>query len=276
MVGVMTFMRCAPTKLRRVQLHVLLSVLLSAVLTGCYIDTPPGDPEMVAQRLVYLLTDSDPNVRRTAAEALGKVGHRSASAGLIFSLNDRDASVRAAAALSLGRLGDGESGPALVERLTDSDETVRAASAVALGAIELSTARESQILKVLHHPQDFARIAATRALLNLDTVSLSADLVDALHDSDTQVRQGVVAVLGETGDGGAVPHLRSLLRTDASAGVRAEAAFRLGKIGTSDVLTDLSTIAVVDLDVGVRGWAGWAIQQIRLSHEFGSGQPPIR
>ncbi|MCS6319076.1 MAG: HEAT repeat domain-containing protein [Nitrospira sp.] len=251
-------------------------MFLSAALTACYSDTPPEDPEMVAQRLVALLADSDPDVRRTAAEALGKVGHRSASAGLIVSLNDRDASVRAAAALSLGRVGDGESGSALAERLADSDEAVRAASAMALGAIEISAVRESQILKVLHHPQDSARIAATRALLTLDTVSLSADLVGALHDSDAQVRQGVVAVLGETGDGGAVPHLLLLLRTDASAGVRAEAAFRLGKIGTSDVLADLSKAAMADLDVGVREWAGWAIQQIRLSREFGSRKPPTR
>ncbi len=272
----MTLMRSAPTRLRCVHLHVLLSVFLSAALTACYSDTPPGDPEMVAQRLVALLADPDPDVRRTAAEALGKVGHRSASAGLIVSLNDRDASVRAAAALSLGRVGDGESGAALAERLADSDEAVRAASAMALGAIEISAVRESQILKVLHHPQGSARIAATRALLNLDTVSLSADLVGALHDSDAQVRQGVVAVLGEAGDGGAVPHLLLLLRTDASAGVRAEAAFRLGKIGTSDVLADLSKAAMADLDVGVRGWARWAIQQIRLSREFGSRKPPTR
>ena len=243
---------------------------------GCYVDTPSGDPETVSRRLVELLADPDPDVRRTAAEALGKVGHKSSNASLIVALDDPDARVREAAALALGRLGDGKSGMALAGHLADSAEPVRMASALALGEIEFSADREAQTLAVLRHPQGFARIAAIRALLSLDTVSLSADLINALRDPDARVRQGAAAALGETGNPDAISHLRSLLRTDGAASVRTEAAFRLGKIGDHAVLAELSRVVEADPDMRVRGWARWAVQQITLSHEFGSERQPSR
>ncbi len=223
-----------------------------------------------------LLADPDSDVRRTAAEALGKVGHKSSNASLIVALDDPDGHVREAAAFALGRLGDGKSGMALAGHLADSAEPVQMASALALGEIEFSAKSETLILGGLRHPQSSARLAATRALLSLDTVSLSAELIKALRDPDARVRQGVAAVLGETGNPGAVSHLRSLLGTDGAANVRVEAAFRLGKLGDNSVLAELSRAAEADPDMRVRGWAQWARQQITLSHEFGSGRQPIQ
>ncbi|MCS6289844.1 MAG: HEAT repeat domain-containing protein [Nitrospira sp.] len=256
------------------RLQFLFWLLLCSVVYGCYVDAPSGEPETVSRRLVELLADPDPDVRRTAAEALGKIGHKSSNSGLTVALDDPDAQVREAAALALGRLGDGKSGMALAGHLADSAEPVRMASAQALGEIEFSADREAQTLAVLRHPQGSARIAATRALLSLDAVSLSTDLINALRDPDARVRQGVAAALGETGNPGAVSYLRSLLETDMVASVRAEAAFRLGKIGDNGVLAELSRAAEADPDMRVRGWARWAVQQITLSHEFGSERQP--
>lgn len=256
----------------RFSLYLFFWLLSSSMLAGCYVDAPPAAPDVMAARLGELLADPDPDMRRTAAEALGKIGHASANSGLLSALNDQDARVRAAAALSLGRLGDGESGTALVGRLADSVEAVREASAVALGEIEASPAHEQRILRVLRHAEGFGRAAASRALVGLDRVSFSTDLVGALRDSDPIVRQGIAAALGETGDMRAVPHLLSLVRKDAAAGVRSEAAFRLGKIGDERVMADLAAVADTDSVVAVRGWARWAMQQIRQSHESGSGQ----
>ena len=227
-------------------------------------------------RLSELLADPDPEVRRTAAEALGKVGHRAASSGLNAALNDQDHRVRSAAALSLGSVGDGVNGIALVEHLADSAEPVRAASALALGEMEVSTAREEQILEALQNPKSAVRVAASRALLGLDTVSLSADLVSALRDSNANVRQGVTAVLGETGDARALPYLLKLLKSDPDAGVRSEAAFRLGKVGDNRVVAELSAVAARDSDMTVREWARWAVRQIMPTREFGSGTRPSR
>lgn len=240
-------------------------------MTGCYVDVPPTAPDVMSARLGELLADPDPEMRRTAAEALGKIGHRSASSGLLSALNDQDARVRAAAALSLGRLGDGESGRALIRHLGDSAGTVRAAAALALAEIEPFPAREAQILEAFHHVEGSGRIAVSRALLGLDTVSFSVDLVSALRDSDPRVRQGIAAVLGETGDARALPYLLSLVKKDSAAGVRSEAAFRLGKVGNDSVMPDLAKVAEADSDLVVRGWARWAMQEIKQSHESGSG-----
>ena len=244
--------------------------LLVSTLTGCYVEVPPATPESVSMRLAELLADSDPEIRRTAAEALGKIGHQSASSGLVAALGDRDPRVRAAAASALGRVGETMSGAALIARLEDSSELVRTASALALGEMRVSKALEDQILTVFHSLDVSARIAASRALLSLDTVSFSTDLVTALQDSNAQVRQGIVAVLGETGDVRSLPSLVNRLRNDTDPGVRAEAAFRLGKVGDAGVLGALSAADEKDSNPMVREWARWAIGQIRASRDSDS------
>lgn len=249
----------------------LLPLVLSLSLTGCYVEVPPAAPESVSIRLSELLADPDPEVRRTATEALGKIGHQSASSGLLAALADQDPRVRAAAALALGRVSDGKSGAALVRKLADPSEPVRVASALALGEIDLSAAQEEQILQALHDADASTRVAASRALLSLEAVSFSTDLESALKDPNAQVRQGVAAVLSETGDARSLPSLLRLLQHDADAGVRAEAAFRLGKVGDVGALDVLSAVAERDSNPRVREWAHWAVRQIRTQPGTGSG-----
>lgn len=191
-------------------------------------------------------------------------------------LHDHEARVRAAAALSLGRLGDAESGLALVQALSDPAEVVRVAAALALGEVEPASVSEALILELLRHPDDSKRMAASRALLGLEKISFSMELVGALKEKNANIRQGVAAALGETGDVRAVPHLLALLQTDAIGGVRGEAAFRLGKIGDDRITSELAKIAETDSDAVVRGWTRRAIQQITQSHESGSGSRPDR
>lgn len=270
-VGIpVTYTKCLPVVSLVYAIHLIFGLLLGTLMAGCYVETPPEGPDVMSARLGGLLMDQDPGMRRTAAEALGKIGHRSARAGLESTLKDQDARVRAAAALSLGRLGQPESGTALVRCLFDPAEIVRVAAALALGEIEPSPAREAQILTAFHHSDGSGRIAAIRALLGLDAISFSVDLVKALRDPDPKIRQGVAAVLGETGDVRVIPDLMSLLRTDAVAGVRSEAAFRLGKIGDESVIGDLTVVVGADSNLVVRGWAGWAIQQLTQAHGYGS------
>jgi HEAT repeat protein len=257
-------------------IHLSFCLLLGSILTGCYVEAPPAGPDMVSARLGELLTDPDPDMRRTAAEALGKIGHRSSRAGLLAALHDQEARVRAAAALSLGRLGDRDSGPALVESLSDPAEVVRIAAALALGEIEPLPILESLILDRLSHKDDSERMAASRALLGLENISFSGELVAALQERNPKIRQGIAAVLGETGNVRAVPHLVMLLQRDAITSVRAEAAFRLGKIGDDRIMSELVKIAETDSEAVVRGWTRWAIQQIKQSHESGSGIRPSR
>ena len=251
-------------------IHLGLCLLIGFATAGCYVEAPSVGPEVMSARLVELLTDADPSMRRTAAEALGKIGRRSARSGLVLALNDPDPGVRGAAAIALGRLGDAESGLALVELLSDPVGAVREAAALALSEIEPASALEAQILATIRTRDVPGRIAASRALLGLDSVSFSDNLAATLRDVDPTVRQGVAAVMGETGDVRAIPYLLSLLKTDVHAGVRSEAAFRLGKVGDQEVVADLLKVAEEDSDFVVRGWTQWALQQIRQSHEYGS------
>lgn len=254
-------------------LALLVPLMLVSTLSGCYVDVPPADPESVSRRLSELLADPEPEVRRTAAEALGKIGHQSANSPLIGALADRDPRVRAAAALALGRVNDQMSGAALVEHLSDPSDAVQRASAMALGEMGVSAAHVGQILQALRNPDVSTRVAASQTLLSLDTVSFSTDLVAALTDSDAQVRQGVAAVLGETGDMRSLPSLVGLLKNDADAGVRAEAAFRLGKVGDAGVLGALSAVGEKDPNPRVREWAHWATRQIRTLPDSGLVSP---
>ncbi len=150
------------------------------------------------------------------------------------------------------------------------------AAALALGELEPSLAWEALILARLGQGRGPERMAASRALLGLDTITFTDALPRALSDPDPRIRQGIAAALGETGDVRAVPFLLSLLQTDVFAGVRTEAAFRLGKIGDDRVAVDLAKAAQADSDAVVRGWARWGMQQITQSHEFGSGIRPVR
>ncbi|KXK05182.1 HEAT repeat domain-containing protein [Nitrospirales bacterium NOB] len=251
-------------------LGVLISLLIGAATAGCYIDAPPASPHVISAQLDGLLTDPDPEVRRTAAEALGKIGYREAGSSLLGALNDGDARVRAAASLALGRLGESRSGTALARALSDPAETVRANAALALGEIEASSTREAQILAVLREGTPSGREAAARALLGLETVSFSPDLVAGLRSPEPAVRQGVAAALGETGDERVIQLLLALVKKDSAPGVRAEAAFRLGKLGDGRVVGDVAAVAESDSNVTVRDWARWAADQIRHSHGSGS------
>jgi HEAT repeat protein len=81
----------------------------------------------------------DPEVRRGAAEVLGRFGPRSAPGvpALIRGLDDRDASVRLASAHALGLIGNTarDALPALAAREADPDEGVRRSAKAASYAI---------------------------------------------------------------------------------------------------------------------------------------------
>ena len=104
------------------------------MLAGCYSDVPPGSPEKVSDRLVELVQDRSPDIRRTAVESLGKIGQPLHASTLTRMLSDPDPHVREASAIAVGRLQDSSVDQVrFVEALTDSSEAVRSAVARTLG-----------------------------------------------------------------------------------------------------------------------------------------------
>ena len=81
-----------------------LSILIPcAAQLGCLQDAKAPSVERGLAVLLTLLHDEHPDVRRTAAESLGKIGDRSALPVVLPLLTDTVPAVRAAAAQALGR-----------------------------------------------------------------------------------------------------------------------------------------------------------------------------
>jgi HEAT repeat protein len=147
--------------------------------------------------LLNALASKEALVRQSAAEALGRLGHRRDAARFIMLLTDESPWVRRAAARILGHSGDSTAVPHLAKRLGDESPLVRRSAAYALGAMR-------------------ARPAVSA-------------LMAALGDADAQVRRNAAWGLGRIGDRDALPKLRLLLSDtalDGDVASEAQAAIR--------------------------------------------------
>ncbi len=255
-------------------MRLLLIVLTLTGLAGCYLDSPPPSLDQVVARIITLLKDQDPAVRRMAAEVLGKIGQSEGSPALVEALTDPNPLVREASTWALSRVAadDAEVGLLLAARLDDSSEAVKQVAALSLGEFQSTPALVERLVTLLQNADVRTRRAVVLALTSIEAPAAYPALVGALRDEDSIVRQGAAAALGELGDERAIPFLRERLLTDPFAGMRGEAAFRLGKIGDRGASGDLRTAAEKDPDAGVRRWAQWASRQFMASPPgFGSG-----
>lgn len=109
--------------------------LFLLVVTGCH-----NDDQQSVETLTESLEDDDPNVRYSAAKALGKYGPEATAAvpALADALQDQDSDVRMGAAYALAKIGpDAEDAvPALQAALKDKNKDVREAADYALKQIQ--------------------------------------------------------------------------------------------------------------------------------------------
>lgn len=244
---------------------ILLMIVLLVGVNGCYGNTAATDPHATASRLVALLQDQDPQMRTTAAQALGKIAAPGTAAALLRSLEDTDPAVRAMSAWALGRFGEDIldlAGLELAKRLDDPSPAVKLAAAQALGAVGSTQTIVELLTERLTHSDVATRRAVVQALTWLEAGSAHHALLKALTDPDAQVRQGALAALGEMVDPRSLPAIRDRLLNDTDAGVRGEAAYRLGKFGDRTVISALQSASARDPDTVVRRWAAWALEQI--------------
>lgn len=254
--------------LTRVERQILRTVFGPVLLVflligggGCGAEAPVGDPQAVTSRLITLLQDSSPDVRRTAALSLGKIGHSAATTALVESLSDPDSQVREYSAWALGQIGEDVNDGAAVRLagvLGDQDHSVKQAAAQALGKIGPRQQVIAILTQALAVGESGSRRAAVEALAQLEAKSAYPALRKALTDPEPAVRQGALAALGELGDRDALLDFRERLLFDADPGVRTEAAYRLGKLGDPGDHGELQTLdeaARHDTSPGVRVWA---------------------
>ena len=243
------------TSSRTIGYSVVLSVLC---LAGCVQDSPPSSKERAVSLLLELLRDEGPGMRRTAAESLGKIGDPRATDSILPLMHDPATVVREEAVLAVGRLKPKATDGVvalLTQALEDPVESVRQAAVVAIGEIEPGSRLLEPVLGLLRSSDVTIRRAAVRALLQVDLSQSIPALLEAGRDSDAEVRQGIVAAVGEWGGAAVSPWLSERLAQDPSPGVRAEAAYRLGMLSDLGSRTVLETAGAKDADSGVRRWA---------------------
>ncbi|RPH80923.1 MAG: HEAT repeat domain-containing protein [Nitrospiraceae bacterium] len=238
---------------------IVCSVVLSALcLAGCAQDSPPSSKERTVSLLLELLRDEAPETRRTAAESLGKIGDPRTVDSILPLNHDTAAMVREASVTAMGRLKpiatDGVVA-LLTQALEDPVESVRQAAVVAIGEIEPGPQLLQPVVGLLRSSDATIRRAAVRALLQVDSSQSVPALIAAGRDSDAEVRQGIVAAVGEWGGAMAFSWIRGRLVEDPSPGVRSEAAYRLGLLSDPEAKAALNTTIAKDPDSGVRRWA---------------------
>lgn len=241
---------------------------ISLALNACIVATDYTDPtpERVMPRLVAVLKDQNPELRRTAAQALGKIARKEAVPALFEALGDPDAGVRRNAAWALGVLSEDaleEDLSPLALLLFDSDPGVREAAATALGLTGYTQVGIELLLERLAEPdapEDTKRLIVA-VMGSMEARSAVPALTKLLADRSAQVRRWAVAALGEIADEQAVAPLGALLTKDPDPGVRVEAAFRLGKFGGAAAKPAL-TAALKDSNEDVRRLAAAALKDI--------------
>jgi HEAT repeat protein len=158
--------------------------------------SPDGTKELSR----VLRDDPDPQVRQSAAVALGFIGDRSAAGALTAALKDHPG-VRYAACQALSSLRDPSAVPALSEALKDPEANFRRAAAQSLGEIG-----------------DAAAVPALRPLLK---------------DDDIGVRTAAVQSLGKLQDKASASEMKKFLKKGTPVDLRVAAARALALQGNA-------------------------------------------
>ncbi len=160
-----------------------LSLLLLATWVSCQAASSVNDPFTVTAHLVELLRDPHPDVRRTAALSLGKIGHSAGVPALVKGLGDPDPVVREYSAWALGQIGEDvntQAAMALVGAMGDERPAVKRAAAQALGKIGTRQPIIEALIEALAVGELESRRSAVHALAQLEGISAYPALLRAL------------------------------------------------------------------------------------------------
>jgi HEAT repeat protein/formylglycine-generating enzyme required for sulfatase activity len=150
--------------------------------------------------LVTKLKDKNADVRRSAAEALRKLGSVVVPP-LLAALKTGDADLRdrvSGVLVNIGQVEPGESVPAITELLKDNNADVRSSAAMVLG--ELGPEAEDAIpalIAAMKDKNETVSSSASKALGDIGPVA-TEKLIAALKDSNPKLRSLAARTLGKT------------------------------------------------------------------------------
>ena len=184
----------------------------------------------VVVALIARLKDESTDVRRAAAEALGKLEDPRAVPALISALSDDAARVRAAAAGALGNFHDPRAVNRLSALLGDPEREVRKNALESLSQYE-SGVPASAILPLTRDADAELRHAAAHALGRVGDRGAGAALAALVRDPSPEVRAAAIEAIAELHDAG---HASAILPAlgDGSADVRRQALEALEELRT--------------------------------------------
>ncbi len=198
-----------------------------------------GSADGAIPALVRSLRHMSPEVRRTAAEALGKMGRTAAGErpALEKAARDEDGGVRSQAIRALGAIGGPSPASAdlVLSWFQDPDPMVRAAAVESLGqSSEPSEATLGALMLLLDDANDQVKVEVTRVLPNL--AGATPGVIDGLcrrllADDSDWVQVYAALALGKLGTAAAVAGgpLLHAART-GEVGVREQAMRAIAKI----------------------------------------------
>ena len=242
------------------QAHQWAEVALEGVGWVTFEPTPGGPPTRAPRttistapviQLIKDLFNEDPEVRKSAAEALGLLGDPVAIEPLVLAaIHDKKSDVRRAAAEALVRIDQAEARDLLLEALTDEAINVRRAAAETLGWLGDRTAVTPLVGVTLYDGSRTVRLAAADALNTLDPAGAMEMLEGVLDDEDPDTRLAAAEALGFLGNRTAIRRLAHVAMYDDSQAVRQAAIQSLNRLdrdGALELLLD--ELAADDPDV---------------------------
>jgi HEAT repeat protein len=227
--------------------HLAALTLLGSLLCAC--------------STVGKLKSSSSDVRRAAAEELGRKRTITAVDPLISALADPDAGVRRAAAKALGEIGDKRAVAPILSRFSSEDTYTQQDFADALGDLKDPQAVPA-LLTAFKTQDEFGRKHMSDALGYIGTAAIPG-VIALLRDPDARVREDaahcVVSIAYNINVGNTKGDMRALdpalpevtgLLADPDGRVRAEAANALSRIQSpSSVATLIALLHDPDDDV---------------------------
>ncbi len=210
------------------------------------------DPEEALRLFLQALRKDNPATRTAAAEAIAYLGIPAALEPLLqLALFEKGEGVRRAAATAMGVLDSEKALALLVEALEDADPQVREAAAKALEYMGNPATLEPLFQVALFDKGGGVRRAAATAMGALDSEKALALLVEAMEDTDPQVRKAAAKALEYMGNPAALEPLFQVALFGEDESVRRAAATAMGALDSEKALALLVEV-LEDTDPQVR------------------------